>query len=492
MHKPRILVVEDESIIAKDLQITLQKLGYDVPAIAVSGEEALKIMSTDNLDLIIMDIVLRGEIDGIETAQQAWSRFKIPVIFLTSYSDEKIIERAKQTEPFGYIIKPYDERELKRTIEMAIYKATIESKLKESEEYMRILFEFAPDGYFLMDLKGHFLNGNKAAENLIGYSKEEFIGKSYLKIPILPISDIPKIGALLAKMARGLAIGPEEFTLIRKDKTRIPVEIRAFPVNIKNQIVVLGIARDISERKKAEQDHHSFSYRLKELVEARTAQLKDINYQLQCEINERTKIEEKLEQSLKKTHDSLEGIIKAITMIVEMKDPYTAGHQRRVSNLASAIADKMGLTKEQIDGIRLAALIHDIGKIHVPAEILIKPCKLTLAEFTMIKTHSQIGFDILNTIEFPWPLAQIVLQHHERLNGSGYPYGITMDKISIEAKILMVADVIEAMASHRPYRPALGIQKAIEEISTNRDILYDGAIVDACILLFTQEGFRLD
>lgn len=492
MPKHKILIVEDESIVAKDIQLTLQKLGYEVPAPVSSGEEALKIIANNDLDLILMDIVLKGEIDGIETAKQAWVRFKKPVIFLTSYSDEKIIERAKQTEPFGYLIKPFEERELKRAIEMALHKANKESQLKESEEYLRILFELAPDGFFLMNLKGYFIDGNKAVENIIGYSKEELIGKSYLKIPILPISEIPKVAAMLSKAALGMAVGPVELTLIRKDNTKIPVEIRAFPAKIKDQTVILVITRDISERKKTEKDLYHFRHHLQELVEARTAQLKDINYQLQLEINERSKIEEQLQQNLKKLHESLEGVIKAMMMIVEMKDPYTAGHQRRVSNLASTIAEKMGLTKDQVDGIRFASLIHDIGKIHIPAEILIKPCKLTFAEFAMIKIHPQIAFDILKTIDFPWPLAQIVLQHHERLNGTGYPLGINKDAIVLGAKILMVADVIEAMASHRPYRPALGLEKAIEEIVQNKGILYDSGVVEACISLLTSGAFSLD
>ncbi len=176
--------------------------------------------------------------------------------------------------------------------------------------------------------------------------------------------------------------------------------------------------------------------------------------------------------------------------VVEMRDPYTAGHQRRVADLARSIASEMGLSKDQIDGIRTAGLIHDIGKISVPAEILSRPEKLTNLAFELIKTHAQSGYDILKDIEFPWPIARIVHEHHERMDGSGYPNGLTGDEIFLESRILAVADVVEAIASHRPYRPALGIEKALEEISQNRDILYDPEVVDACLRLFEEKGFK--
>ncbi|HID87880.1 MAG TPA: HD-GYP domain-containing protein [Anaerolineae bacterium] len=157
-----------------------------------------------------------------------------------------------------------------------------------------------------------------------------------------------------------------------------------------------------------------------------------------------------------------------------------------------SIAREMGLPEEQFEGIRIAGLIHDIGKINVPAEILSKPGPLSELEFGLIQAHPQVGHDILKTIEFPWPVAQIVLQHHERMDGSGYPQGLSDDNILLEARILGVADVVEAMASHRPYRPPRGLDKALEEISRNRGILYDPEVVDACLKLFTEKGFTFE
>ena len=176
---------------------------------------------------------------------------------------------------------------------------------------------------------------------------------------------------------------------------------------------------------------------------------------------------------------------------VETRDPYTAGHQSRSANLACAIAMEMGLSQEKIDGIRMAGTIHDIGKLSIPAEILSKPTKLTDIEFSLIKEHSRSGYEMLKDVESPWPLAEIVYQHHERMNGSGYPRNLKGDEILMEARIMAVADVVEAMASHRPYRPTLGIEAALEEIEKNKGILYDDAVADACLRLFREKGYQL-
>jgi len=176
---------------------------------------------------------------------------------------------------------------------------------------------------------------------------------------------------------------------------------------------------------------------------------------------------------------------------VEMRDPYTSGHQQRVASIAKAIAKEMGMPKEQIEGILMAGLIHDLGKIAIPAEILAKPGPITETEFELIKSHPDVGYEILKNIEFPWPIAHIVLQHHERIDGSGYPSGLSGNQILMEAKILGVADVVEAMASHRPYRPALGIDVALQEISKNSGLLYDPDVADACLTIFRQKGFKL-
>jgi putative nucleotidyltransferase with HDIG domain len=207
---------------------------------------------------------------------------------------------------------------------------------------------------------------------------------------------------------------------------------------------------------------------------------------------ERKRAEEELRQSYAKLQRALEGTVHTLVSAIEIRDPYTAGHQRGVTQLACAIANEMGLSKERTEGIRMAGLIHDIGKISIPAEILSKPGGLNAIEYGLIKNHPRLGHDILKAVDFPWPLAQIVLQHHERLDGSGYPQGLSGDEIILEARILGVADVVAAMFSHRPYRPAHSIEDALEEISQNRGILYDAEVVDVCLELFTEDGFEFE
>ncbi|RPJ15421.1 MAG: HD domain-containing protein [Desulfobacteraceae bacterium] len=189
---------------------------------------------------------------------------------------------------------------------------------------------------------------------------------------------------------------------------------------------------------------------------------------------------------------SLNGIVHAMALTVETRDPYTSGHQVRVAKLATMIAGEMGFPQDQVDGIKMAAEIHDIGKISVPAEILSKPTILSEIEFQLIKVHPDAGYNIIKDIEFPWPVATMVVQHHERIDGSGYPNGLKGEEILPETKILSVADVVEAIASHRPYRPAYGIDVALDEILKEKGVKYDAAVVDACVRLFKEKGYKFD
>ena len=210
------------------------------------------------------------------------------------------------------------------------------------------------------------------------------------------------------------------------------------------------------------------------------------------DITARVQAEEELQRDFEKLQGTLEGTIAALATITEKRDPYIVGHQKRVTRLACAIAEEMGLPADQIEGIRVAGTIHDVGKIGLPFEILSKPGPLNKIEFGLVQAHPQIGCDLLKTTEFPWPVAQILLQHHERMDGSGYPKGLAGRNILIEARILAIADVVEAMSHRRSYRPALGIDRALREVSQNRGILYDSRGVDACLGLFAEKGFTFE
>jgi PAS domain S-box-containing protein/putative nucleotidyltransferase with HDIG domain len=209
------------------------------------------------------------------------------------------------------------------------------------------------------------------------------------------------------------------------------------------------------------------------------------------DITESKRMNAKLQHTLDSLRKAFSATIQVLVSAVEMRDPYTAGHQARTADIARAIATEMGLPQEKVDGIRMAGTIHDIGKLSIPAEILSKPTKLTDIEFSLIKEHPHIGYEILKDIESPWELAEIVYQHHERMDGSGYPRKLKGDEIIMEARIMAVADVVEAMASHRPYRAALGIEAALEEIEKNKGIFYDITVADACLRLFQEKGYKL-
>ena len=307
--------------------------------------------------------------------------------------------------------------------------------LKESEEKYRIHFENASDIIFSYDREFLILSISPSVERVLGYKPEEFIGKSFTELNIMPPEDLEKAFSDAMRVFAGERLDARSYTFIARDGTRKYGEINSAPFFHKGQVVaVICAARDITERRQ---------------------------------------VEEKLLQTLENLRKSFGTTIQVMVSAVETRDPYTSGHQIRSANIARAIATEMGLPQETIDGIRMAGSIHDIGKLSIPAEILSRPGKLSQLEFSLIKEHARKGYEMLKDVESSWPLAQIVYQHHERMDGSGYPRNLKEDEILMEARILAVADVVESMASHRPYRAALGINAALEEIEKNRETLYD-------------------
>jgi PAS domain S-box-containing protein len=367
--------------------------------------------------------------------------------------------------------------------------------LWESEKRFRSVAETASDAIIIFDGHENVFFWNQAAQVIFGYQAGETRGR--LLASIMP----KRLGEVFrGEMDRMISTGESdlvgktvEVIGVRKDGNEFPSEVSFAPWKTREGFFFTIIARDISERKRAEEELRRYHEHLEELVEERTAELKRTNEQLEQEITERRRAEEELRQSYVRLRKTLEGTIHVLVSAIDRRDPYTAGHQRRVAQLACAIAKEMGLSEERIEGTRMAAAIHDIGKVNVPAEILNKPGRLSHVEFGLIKIHPQVGHDILDgAIDFPWPVAEMVLQHHERMDGSGYPQGLSGEEILLEARILAVADVVEAMSSRRPYRSVRNTDKALDEISRNRGLLYDPEVVDACLKLFTEERFGFE
>lgn len=329
-----------------------------------------------------------------------------------------------------------------------------EEKLRYEEHRFRTLAEQSSDIIVIVNPEGIITYENQTIERALGFKPEERIGRSLYDL-IHP-DDVKVLTDASEKLAsdKNSSALQYEVRLRHKNGTWRTFEVAGS--NLVNDTVVEGIIINLHD------------------------------------VTERKQSEEKLKQTLESLKRAVGTTIQVLGAALEVRDPYTAGHQSRVAHLACAIATEMGLTQERAEGIRMAGSIHDIGKLSIPAEILTKPTKLTDTEFALIKVHSQTGYDMLKDIESPWPLAQIVYQHHERMNGSGYPNNLNGDEIMLEARIMAVADVVEAMASHRPYRAALGIEKALEEIRKNKGILYDEAVADACLKLFTEKGYHFE
>jgi putative two-component system response regulator len=328
MAKKQILIVEDESIVAKDIKNTLEMMGYEVPDIISSGEELLEKIEEFTPDLILMDIMLKGDLNGIEATNKIKAKKDIPIIYLTAYSDESTIQSIKTTESYGYLLKPFKEAELGTSIEMAIHKH--KAKQKNSQ-----------------------------------------VSKPY------------------------------------------------------------------------------------------------------------------------PSYDSiLNGLLKTLSLVIEVRNPFNKGHAEKVAKLSVEIAEQIGLNQDTIDAIHLSAYLTNIGYLYIPTEILTKPSNLTDSEYQMVKAYPQNGYDMLEDIDFPYPIADIILQHQERMDGSGYPKGLSGNDIMMEARIIGLANVVAAMDSKRPYRESLGVNQALEHISAEKGNLYDEVVVDACLKIFKEKGFR--
>jgi PAS domain S-box-containing protein/putative nucleotidyltransferase with HDIG domain len=621
-NKPiNVLFIEDNPGDARLLQETLAEADGARFKLECADRlsAGLERLAEGGLDCVLLDLTLpdSSELDTLARVQAQAP--EIPIVVISGLDDEALAIEAVQKGAQDYLVKSYlGSYVLARTIRYAIerkrmeeelerYRGDLEDVVKErteelllsnnalqaemaeriraekdlkvSEVRYRRLFEAAQDGILILETEtGKIIDVNPFLIEMLGYSREEFIGKKLWEIGLL--KDIVASREAFRQLQERKYMRYEHLPLKVKNGKHRAVEFVSNVYRVDGREVIQCNIRDITERKQAEEALKKSAQLLRDTGEmaqvggweldlstkevswteevgrihgvepgykpkleealnfyapesrpALEAVLKKAAetgepYDLDSlfipsgskdkiwvrslgravysggkivklagtfqNIDKYKKTEEALQRSYHKLRESLIATVNTLASTVEMKDPYTAGHQRRVTILACAIAEEMGLTEEQFDGLRMAGLIHDIGKINVPAEILNKSGRISDTEFNIIKIHPQAGYDLLKEIEFPWPVAQIVLQHHERLDGSGYPQGLRGEEIMLEARLLAVADVVEAMASHRPYRPARGIEVALEKITKNRGIIYDPEVVDICTRVFIEKGFKFE
>lgn len=484
--KYRILAVDDDptildlyqQILSSDAKRGGSKASFEVDC-CTQGKEAVETVKLSlefnkSYSVIFLDLNLPPGPDGEWTAEQIQKLDPYTNIVLVSgfmrAGPEKLANRSAASDRLLYLQKPFHRQEILQSATALSAKWLAEIELRNLHEEMEDLVdertnallqtnkqlrkEIATrqetekalhmsevnfrnmiynnaDGILILDENSIVKFMNPAAESIFGTKARHFVGQTFEHL-IIPGK-------------------PTELDIIIGDGKSVVAEMRVMETEWEGKKAYLASLRDITNRKRMQQ---------------------------------------RLQRSLDNLKEVMDGTIRAMALAVEMRDPYTSGHQHRVAQLAQAIAEEISLPADTIEGVYMAASIHDIGKISLPAEILSKPRKLTEIERKMIQAHSKVGYDILNGIDFSWPIAQIVLQHHERMDGSGYPHGLGGKEVLIEARIVGVADVVETMASHRPYRPAMGLDRALEEVFKNKGRLYDEKVVNACLILFNEKGFE--
>lgn len=454
-----ILIVDDIIENLRLLTELLSNQGYNVRP-ASNGEDAIDAVRERKPELILLDIKMPS-MDGYEVCRRLKAderSSEIPVVFVTATADPEGASKGLALGAVDYITKPFKEDEVlarvRTHIELYRMRRHLAKESAENRARYRRLIEGLKDEYFFYahGIDGVFNYLSPSVEQILGYTPDEFLTHFTDYLTDNEINKQAK--ANTAESIQGKQQPSYELEIYCKDRSRCWLEVKETPLfdGKGNVVGVEGIAHDITQRKAFEV--------------------------------ERKQHQQQLQTSLRQT-------IQAVAQTIEKRDPYTAGHQRRVADLACAIAEAMGVDAQLIDGLRMGAMIHDIGKIYIPAEFLTKPGSLTSAEFDIIKTHCEEGRLIVRGIDFPWPVAEMIHQHHERLDGSGYPQGLKGKEILLEARILAVADVVEAMSNDRPYRPGMGIGPALDEVKKGRSVLYEAEVVDQCIKLF-ERGFSLE
>jgi len=471
MSSIKVLVVDDDDFLRESIVAYLEDSDFTVIQ-ANNGQAGLDIFRIEKPDVVLLDLRM-PVMDGLEAlpifVEEA---HETPVIIVSGMGTMSDSIKALRLGAWDYITKPVQDMALlEHSIRLAVersnlirenrqYRENLENEVRErtkdlshDRSLLRSMIDSIPDLIFYKDNDGIYLGCNKAFENYARTTEEQMIGKTEPEIfPGIKGNFNSEKDQQLLSQGKA-SINQEWLNYCTGEK--ILVETLKTPYfGPDNKVLgLIGISRDMSERVKADKERKESSERIKKV---------------------------------------LHQTIQAVSMAMEKRDQYTAGHQQKVAAIAVEIAKAMDLPEQQVEGIRLGSTIHDIGKIYVPAEILTRPGRITPEEFAIIKSHSKVGYEIIKDVDFPWPVAEMILQHHERRDGSGYPHGLSSDEIILEAKIISVADVVEAMASHRPYRASLGVDCALDEISQHRGSLYDAEVVDACLKIFREDGFSIN
>jgi PAS domain S-box-containing protein len=473
----RILVVDDEPVGRAYLAAVFEHRG-DTVAGAADGVAALEEIARDRPDVVISDVLMPG-MDGYRLCRAIREDPEIadlPFVFYTAtYTEPRDEQLAGDLGADLFAVKPKGPDEITRIVDQAValraqgatptsptddsaeeYDEVILRKLEQTVTKLEIanhdlaryqlMFQQSPDPIFFLTRDMTVLEANPAAAARYGYSQELLTGLDFhaLRGPDVEV----RADEMLYQAERRPVVYESEG--ISSNGTTFPVEVRVRAVSLGGESVLVAITRDLTDQKRQEDELRSMIDELERLAYS---------------------------------------TVDAFGKVVEQRDPYTGGHQERVADLAANVGERLGLSAARCRSLRMAGLVHDVGKIGVPTEILNKPGRLSRLEFELVKTHAQLSYDILSQIKFPWPIAEMALQHHERVNGSGYPQGLSGDEIMLEARILAVADVIEAMTFHRPYKTVLGLDRAIQEIIDNAGVLYDADVADAVVKLFTEDGY---
>jgi PAS domain S-box-containing protein/putative nucleotidyltransferase with HDIG domain len=450
-----ILYCEDDDKVREGLLRFLTRR-FKTVLTARDGQEALSIFTGKMPDIVITDIKM-PLMDGIELITNIKQiNPDTPVVITSAFTDVSYLIKAIELRVDGYVKKPIDKDDLLESIykilNMVRRKKTEDALLKDNE-ILRQISASMIDAIIMADDAGKVYFWNKGAERLFGYTEQEAIEMDIHDL-VVPLSHRTEANeGFLTKSGIGAVTGKTvEMTALRKGGEEFPVELSVSTLKYNDKWYALGTVRDATVRKRRETSQRS---------------------------------------RYEKTKRMLIGAVEAASLALTGRDPFTANHQRRVAGLSEAIMAEMDTSEDIIFKMRIAAMLHDIGKMRVPSEILTKPAGLTDVERALVKTHSMAGYELLRKIDFTFPLADIVLQHHEKYNGSGYPLGLNGKSILVEARVLNVADVVEAMSSARAHRPSLGLDMALGEIASKKGVLYDPDVVDACISVF-EKDFNFD